>query len=612
MRSRELRIDRNPKNVKSKLYKILTRLFSGPIASYQRQNDVQKKKMNINPTSFDSVTGMTPRRGKYETFNQIAHRRLAENTRIERYSDFEQMDYEPVISSALNTYADEMTSCNMFEKILDIDSKNDEIKVILNDLFYNILNIEANLYSWARAMCKFGDYFLYIDTEEGKGVVGTINIPHNEIERLEGLDETNPNYVQFQMNQVGLTLEFWQIAHFKVNGDSKFAPYGASVLDGVRRTWRQLTLMEEFMISYRMTRAAERRVFYIDVGGIDPKDVEGHLENTVTAMRKQQIANPETGEIDRRYNAHSVEEDIFIPVRGAANQTRIDVLQGGQFTSAIDDIKFFQEKLFTGLQIPQEYLSRGEAGSSDRETLSSKDVKFSKVIQRLQKHLIDELMKIARIHLKMIGFEGNDLIDFKLKLNNPSKVAELQHLESLRTRLDIAGAAEASGFYGRQTISKEILGMTYGEFIKNSREIFTDHKQTALLKQMEPNAEAGMGDEFGSDLGSLPSMDDLDTGEGIENDFGGEEMPEQESDEDNSLLAMPGKRDFDPNWKERETPGSKGKEYAKKGGHFIRGNKQHHNYQAGITNAKSIAKFNEETSQQINDILKEAYEIYEA
>ena len=200
--------------------------------------------------------------------------------------------------------------------MMKIDCPNEEIKEVLDTLYSNILNVEFNMFGWCRTLCKYGDFFLYLDIDEEKGIVNTIGLPSNEIERLEGEDPTNPNYVQFQWNQGGLTFENWQLAHFRVLGNDKYAPYGTSILEPARRIWRQLTLLEDAMMSYRIVRSPERRVFYIDVGNIPPNEVEQFVEKVQTSMKRRQVVDPNTGRVDLRYNPMSIDEDYYVPVRG--------------------------------------------------------------------------------------------------------------------------------------------------------------------------------------------------------------------------------------------------------------------------------------------------------
>ena len=306
---------KNPRNPKSNLYRKLTRLFSGPIVNYRQQNPRREKRINLNKYKFTSASGQQFKKSHnagYDPFANMTANIMANQNRVERYGDFEQMEYEPIIASAIDIYADEMTTSSDLQPLLTIKCPNEEIKLILSELYHNVMNIEFNLFGWCRSMCKFGDYFLYLDIDEEMGIKNVIGLPSSEIERLEGEDKTNPNYVQFQWNSGGITLENWQMAHFRILGNDKYAPYGTSVLEASRRIWRQLILLEDAVMAYRIVRSPERRVFYIDVGNITPDDVEQYMQKVMTQMKRNQVVNSDTGRIDLRYNPMSIEEDLSL------------------------------------------------------------------------------------------------------------------------------------------------------------------------------------------------------------------------------------------------------------------------------------------------------------
>ncbi len=377
-----------------------------------------------------------------------------------------------------------------------------------------------------------------------------IGLPPEEIERLEGEDPTNPNYIQFQWNQGGLTLENWQMAHFRVLGHDKHAPYGTSVLEPARRIWRQLTLLEDAMMAYRITRSPERRVFKIDVGGIAPQDVEGYMQKVMTQMKRHQVVDPSTGRVDLRYNPLSIEEDYFIPIRGGQSSTDITNLPGGQFTAQIEDVKYLRDKLFSALKVPQSYLSMGDGATEDKTTLAQKDIRFARTIQRLQRVLIAELEKIGIVHLYTLGYRGDDLLGFKLALNNPSKIAEMQELEHWKTKFDIAGAA-TEGYFSKRWVAENLLGLSEDEYIRMQREMFSDVKFLASLEVAGQVPEAGGGGDLdlgGDDLGGDLDLGGDDLGDDL--DLGGDEGGADE--EDDVLLAEPpGKRDDDARPKTR-------------------------------------------------------------
>jgi len=510
---------KNIKNKDSQLFRSLTRLFSGPLINYRQQAQLRFKRRQLNKFDFNSTSGKQFQKTSYNPFDAIQANIMANQTRAERYSDFDQMEFTPEIASALDIYADEMTTYSGLSKMLHVKSPNQEIKGILETLYYDVLNIEFSLFGWCRTMIKFGDLFLYLDLDDQLGVKGVIGLPSPEIERLEGEDKTNPNYVQFQWNSGGITFENWQIAHFRIGGQDKYMPYGTSVLEPARRIWRQLNLLEDAMMAYRIVRAPERRIFYIDVGNIAPEDMEQFMLKIQNQMKRNMIVDPNTGRVDLRYNPMSIDEDYFIPTRGNSN-TKIESLAGGQFTGDIDDVKYLRDKLFSALKIPQSYLSKGEGTQEDKSTLAQKDIRFARTIQRLQKVIISELEKIGIIHLFTLGYRNEDLLKFSLELNNPSKISELQELEHWKTKFEIAGAAK-EGFFSKRWIAENIFKLSDHDYKKIQREI---HHDKIYEKSLEGSASAaGAGAEAtGAAEAGLGGLGGGEAGGGLGVETGGE------------------------------------------------------------------------------------------
>jgi hypothetical protein len=443
----------------------------------------------------------------------------------------------------------------MLSDMLHIKCPNDEIKAILRNLYMDVLNVEFNLFGWARTMCKYGDFFLYLDVDETYGVRHAIGLPPNEVERLEGEDKTNPNYVQFQWNSAGMTFENWQIAHFRILGNDKYHPYGTSILEAARRIWRQLTLMEDAMMAYRIVRAPDRRAFYVDVGNIPPQDVEQYMQKVITSMKRNQVVNENSGRVDLRYNPLSIEEDYYIPVRGGTKFASIESVGGQSRNHDIDDVKYLRDKLFSALKIPASYLTQGEGNTEDKTTLAQKDIRFAKTVQRLQKPLITELEKVGIVHLHTLGFRGEDLVNFKLALNNPSKISEIQELEHWNQKFTIATAA-TDGYFSKRWIAENIFGLSEEEFERNKREMYHDRKYDAELNavgEMAGEAASGVGLGGGMPTGfeggaglpgaEIPPLPET-PGEAPAGEAPGEAPPaEAEAGAESPLLATPGKRD---------------------------------------------------------------------
>lgn len=395
--------------------------------------------------------------------------------------------------------------------------------------------------------CKYGDFFLYNDVSPEYGVVNAFPIPINEIEREEGFDREDPFAVRFRWLTLGnRVLENWEVTHMRLLGNDMFLPYGSSVIEPARRIWRQLILIEDAMMVYRVVRAPERRVFYIDVGNIPPENVPMYIEEQRKNLKTQPVVENDKGRIDLRYNPLSVDEDYFIPVRGADTGTKIDTLAGGQNTAAVEDVEYIQKKMFAAIKIPRAYLGYEEMLSS-KATLAQEDIRFSRTINVIQKTVIAELNKLAVIHLFAHGFDGDDLVNFTLRLSNPSTIAQQQKLELWRAKFDIAGSTP-EGMLTKEFVQQEIFGLNADQ-IKHieERRLY----EAAIDAAIEAGgAEAGGGgggggggaDLFGGGGGAPAGGEDMgggaeDLGGDLGGDVGGGEEPAAEEPADDELEA---------------------------------------------------------------------------
>lgn len=889
---------KNPANEESTLFKKLTRLFSGPIVNWNAISYKNLRRRQLDKYKIKDAHGKSFKKSSYSPIETLAAQNFSNQGRASRYADFEQMEFNSALSTAMDIIAGEMCTATHLSPILRIDCKNEEIKITLNSLFYDILNVEHNMFGWCRNMIKYGDSFAYLDIDEELGIKNMIGLPTHEMERLEGEDKSNPNYVRFRWNQGAIVFENWQVAHFRILGNEKYAPYGMclradtriltddgvkeikdlqigdkvvsfdiktqkkvvaevkdkvcsgkkqcyeirtkhnyveastehkimvydkekdefsyknvldirigdllvtskgiggnkeieivlpdhpsdygeknnngwyqeeykkrfskhvdekfaqlfgfligdgwikdnhtvcmargvdeeinsfyeqllqeysgkailrtkrmiknelqyhqsyvgskylvnvlrnmgfegrsyekripswvfaakreiqeafiqglvdsdgsvfvdkwncvryqielaneqltkdikilldimgyksgkissrmrtgtnqmisknviktrrrsyilywfasekcqakindcknrlsddfvlepvisinqtteedvydidvadnnhnffangivvhnSALDGARRPWRMYELMLNAMMSYRIVRAPTRRVFYIDVGGIAPGDVEQHLKHVISSMKEGQVIDPNTGRVDLRYDPFSTETDYYIPVRGTTSGTRIDTLAGGEFTGDVEDVKMIRDELLLAIKIPASYLTYGEGGDVEKGGLAQKDIVFARTIQRFQRAIVSELEKIALIHLYILGFRGKDLLSFKLSLNNPSKIAEMQELEHWKEKFGVAAAA-AEGFFSKRWIAEKLFDISEKELKQIERELYRDRKISAELEALGTPPEPGMGG--GGDMGDMGDMP---------------EEPAEEEQPETSLLAAP-------------------------------------------------------------------------
>ena len=186
--------NRNPRNPRSELFKSLTRIFSGPLVSRRTQTGrrLRRHQLDKHSSQFRSASGQSFKKTRSYDAHNLQLGLMNQHNRTERYTDFDQMEYTPEIASALDIYADEMTTHSSLQPMLNIQCSNEEIKAVLDSLYHNILNVEHNLFGWCRTMCKYGDFFLYLDVDEKFGIKTGIGLPSHEVERLEGEDKTNP------------------------------------------------------------------------------------------------------------------------------------------------------------------------------------------------------------------------------------------------------------------------------------------------------------------------------------------------------------------------------------------------------------------------------------
>jgi hypothetical protein len=429
------------------------------------KQEFEKEKLQAQQTMY-----LGQQWGKVEN-NLYSQAIYYEPTRLGSYYDYESMEYTPEISAALDIYAEESTTTNEDGHILQIYSESNRIKGVLTDLFNNRLDISTNLPMWTRNTCKYGDNFVYLKLDSEKGIMGCQQLPNIEIERLERGMKIKPSHnttedaksLKFVWKVKDMEMNTWEVAHFRLLGDDRKLPYGTSMLEKARRTWKQLLLSEDAMLVYRTSRAPERRVFKVYVGNMDDKDVEPYIQRIANKFKRDQVVDSKTGNVDLRMNQMAVDQDYFIPVRDPAQTSPIETLAGAQNLSEIADIEYIQKKLLTALRVPKAFLGFEEV-VGDGKNLALQDIRFARTINRIQKSMIQELNKIAIIHLFILGFE-DELTNFTLGLTNPSTQADLLKIENWKEKILLYKDAVSDPGNGIQAVSttwakKHILGFS--------------------------------------------------------------------------------------------------------------------------------------------------------
>lgn len=417
------------------------------------------------------------------------------------YRDVDLMDGCPEIGTALDIISEEACPITSDGSMLHIYSRSPRVKSILEDLFVNRLHIYTELPMVARHMCKYGNTFELLNIDKDNGVMGWMMMPVYEVDREEngysasyttafqnGTDIT-PDEVRFiwRGHNGDNPYRNWQVAHFRMLEDSFFLPYGVSLLHKARRSWRMWSMMEDAMLIWRLDKAIERRVFKIYVGGIDDTDVPAYVNEIADRFKRAPIVDPQTGQVDLRKNFIDVSGDFFIPVRREDAPTPIENLASPNSEVQMQDIEYMQNKMLTAMRVPKTFLNFQEAQGKG-QNLSYMDIRFSRMINRVQQFLLMELNKIAMIHLYVMGL-GDEIGNFSLTLNNPSSQIKAQELDDLQKKLQAmqAAVADPTGGSAFPVMSfhkalKEIMEMSDSEIKDMLNEIRLEKAMAAELQ----------------------------------------------------------------------------------------------------------------------------------
>jgi len=444
------------------------------------------------------------------------------------YSEYDVMDQDAIIASALDILADESTLKNDMGEVLQIRSANEDIQKILYNLFYDVLNIEFNLWMWIRQMCKYGDFFLKLEIAEKFGVYNVIPYTAYHIERMEGFNDENPHEIKYKYapdglislssgmfpvpnsagqmeDPSGIYFDNYEMAHFRLVSDVNYLPYGRAYIEPARKLFKQYTLMEDAMLIHRIARAPEKRIFYMNVGSIPPNEIETFMQKTISQLKRTPFLDEKTGDYNLKYNMQNMLEDFYIPIRGNDTSTKIETTPGLAY-DGIQDVEYLREKLFAALKIPKAFLGY-EEDIEGKATLAAQDIRFARTIERLQRIVLSELNKIALVHLYTQGYTDETLTNFSLQLNSPSIVLEQEKIELLKGKTELAGQLLEQGLVPSDWIYDNVYQFSedqYEEYRDLSRE---DAKRKFRLAQIEAegNDPVKTGKSYGTphDLASL-------------------------------------------------------------------------------------------------------------
>ena len=422
--------------------------------------------------------------------------------RTQLYSEYDAMDTDAIIASALDILSEESTLKNDMGEVLHIRSNDENIQKILYNLFYDVLNVEFNLSWWIRNMCKYGDFFLKLEASEKYGVYNVIPFAAFNIERQEHYDPENPTAVRFRYDPDGLAADTYgyfktpnqhdaksiyfdnyEVAHFRLLTDVNFLPYGRSYIEPARKLFKQYTLMEDAMLVHRIVRAPEKRIFYMNVGGIPPAEVENFMQKAISKMKRTPYIDQQTGEYNLKYNMQNLMEDFYIPMRGNDTSTKIETLGGLQY-DGITDVNYLRDKLFAALRIPKAFLGYDEK-LQGKATLAAEDIRFGRTVEKLQRIMVSELYKIAFVHLYIQGYRDESLTNFELSLTTPSIIYDQERIVLLKEKMELAQSMMESQLIPSDWIYDNIFHLSADEYDEMRELVKEDAKRKFRLSQIE-------------------------------------------------------------------------------------------------------------------------------
>jgi hypothetical protein len=514
------------------LFSRLQRLFSTDVI-IRNTGDTQLKVFDVNSIQ---QTGNLQTNALVDRFNRIYSNSSTslygqqtnfnyQFLRPSLYSDYDAMDTDAIIASALDIIADESTLKNDMGEVLSIRSSDENIQKILYNLFYDVLNVEFNLWPWVRNMCKYGDFFLKLEIAEKFGVYNVIPYTAFHIERLEGVDKDNPTEVKFRFDPEGVAasdygyynvpggggnansiiFDNYEVAHFRLLTDMNFLPYGRSYIEPARKLFKQYTLMEDAMLIHRIVRAPERRIFYMNVGSIPPNEIDAFMEKTVSKMKRTPYVDQQTGEYNLKYNMQNLMEDFYIPIRGNDASTKIENVTGLQW-DGIQDVEYLRDKLFAALKVPKAFMGYDE-NTDGKATLAAQDIRFARTIERIQRILTSELYKIALVHLYTQGYRDEQLANFELSMTTPSIIYDQERVALMKEKMELSSQMMESKLFPSDWIYDNIWHLSEDQYDEYRDLVRSDTKRKFRLSQIESegNDPVETGRSYGTphDLASL-------------------------------------------------------------------------------------------------------------
>lgn len=447
----------------------------------------------------------------YSNFSWYTKIMKGASSRFSKYSQYKNMDNDVFVARALDTIAEEMTSISAqtalpFEIAYQNESGTDIPETVTTTLraalkhWVDIQDLDSIIFDVARTVIKFGDCFFqkhsdlkkweYIDPNDVIGITIDPATGKPQHYHVRGADKkTSAGSV---VGEVAL-IPAAGIVHFSLSSTmGENGPFGESVLQASVKAFRHLSLLEDSVIIYRIVRAPERRVFFLDVGHMPPQRVKAYLEAIKTEMKQKRIPNESGGteKIDSVYNPMSMTEDYFFAQTADGRGSRVETLSGGENLGEITDLNFFQNKFLQGLRIPSSYMRGGNDGGiaiADGKVGIAyvEEERFANYVARLQAKISSEFDRHFKAYLKS-GAIAIDEHLFKIKLCDPQNFVKYRQAEVDDKMISNYNSVKDVKSMAERFKMKRFLGLTEDEVQENE----------TLLKQERCIPEGGIDERL--------------------------------------------------------------------------------------------------------------------
>ena len=531
---------------------------------------------SLSPISGSMSSGNGPHASRTNYSSYLPDVYSGHPNRLERYGQYDTMDTDSEVNAALDILAEFCCQTNEenqtpFSVFFKEQATATEIKIIKKYLqqWTKLNKFHTRIFKIVRNAFKYGDVFFVRDPEtqtwmyvdpakvdkiivnesEGKkpeqyvirdfnpnletlattainpsnlqgggsqfgGSYGTGQGGAGGSRGMVGAFPTSTNSSRFSQNQNQYAIDAKHVIHLSMSEglDNNF-PFGNSLLESIFKVFKQKELLEDAIIIYRVQRAPERRVFYIDVGNMPSHLAMGFVERVKNEVNQRRIPSNTGGSqtvVDSGYNPLSINEDYFFPQTAEGRGSKVEILPGGTNLGEIDDLKYFTNKLFRALRIPSSYLPTGsdDGGSNSNDgrvgTAYIQELRFNKYCERLQSLIHEQFDTEFKMYLHNKGINIDNNV-FDVKFNPPQNFASYRQAEMDTARVNTFGAMVAVPFMSKRFAMKRFLGLTQEEIAENEsmwKEENVD-EDTELSANAELRSAGITAGSIGGDLGSI-------------------------------------------------------------------------------------------------------------